>query len=395
MAVAYAIMLVLLAQSLSSSAIRESEFGCYESIISFGDSLADTGNVLLLSPSDKKPHGGLPPYGRTFFHRPTGRFSDGRLVIDFIVLVSNFAAQRFGLPFVPPYIGGENGELHGGGFSKGVNFAVAGATALDYEFYEKLGFHNQDTNVSLGTQLDWFKRFLSTIPDGSKKYLERSLVVVGEIGGNDYNHPLEQGATYGVVKSFVPPVVDYIGSTIQELIKLGVTTMLVPGNLPIGCLPVHLTQFKKSSTVKDYDPKTGCLNWLNKFARYYNKLLKKELNRIQELHPQVDIIYADYYNAAMRFYLSPDEFGFDKKGILRACCGAGGPYNYNASAVCSFSTATCCDDPSLFASWDGIHFTEAAYRLIAESLFDGTYTTPQLTSIICPSISRHAHVYEY
>ncbi|EYU28065.1 hypothetical protein MIMGU_mgv1a021493mg, partial [Erythranthe guttata] len=193
------------------------------------------------------------------------------------LLVSNFAAQTLGLPFVPPYTyGGENGELQGGGFSKGVNFAVVGATALGYEFYEKLGFHNPVTNVSLGTQLDWFKRFLSTIPDG-KKYLERSLVVVGEIGGTDYNHPLGQGATYDVIQSFAPAV---------ELIKLGLQTILVPGNLPIGCLPVYLTQFKKSSAVNDYDPKTGCLNWLNKFARYHNKLLKKELKRIQELiHP--------------------------------------------------------------------------------------------------------------
>ncbi|GFZ06135.1 GDSL-like Lipase/Acylhydrolase superfamily protein [Actinidia rufa] len=60
---------------------------CYTSIISFGDSLADTGNLLRLlenSSSDQPPPFSLPPYGKTYFHRPTGRFSDGRLVIDFI-----------------------------------------------------------------------------------------------------------------------------------------------------------------------------------------------------------------------------------------------------------------------------------------------------------------------
>lgn len=52
-------------------------FSCsqqYNAIFSFGDSLSDTGNVVIA---------GL-PYGMTFFGRATGRCSNGRLVIDFI-----------------------------------------------------------------------------------------------------------------------------------------------------------------------------------------------------------------------------------------------------------------------------------------------------------------------
>lgn len=47
-------------------------------IINFGDSNSDTGGVLAGA--------GLPiglPHGITFFHRGTGRFGDGRLIIDF------------------------------------------------------------------------------------------------------------------------------------------------------------------------------------------------------------------------------------------------------------------------------------------------------------------------
>nr|GLL45851.1 GDSL esterase/lipase At1g28590-like [Ipomoea trifida] len=67
--------------------------GCYESIISFGDSLADTGNLLLLSQSNGHfvPSAAF-PYGETFFHRPTGRYSDGRLIIDFIGFNSTISA---------------------------------------------------------------------------------------------------------------------------------------------------------------------------------------------------------------------------------------------------------------------------------------------------------------
>lgn len=59
-----------------------------------------------------------------------------------------------------PYIGGEKGQMHGGGFSKGVNFAVAGATALDFEFYEKLGFHNPDNKCFSGNSVGLVQKFL-------------------------------------------------------------------------------------------------------------------------------------------------------------------------------------------------------------------------------------------
>lgn len=48
-------------------------------IINFGDANSDTGGVLAGA--------GLPiglPDGITFFHKGTGRFGDGRLILDFI-----------------------------------------------------------------------------------------------------------------------------------------------------------------------------------------------------------------------------------------------------------------------------------------------------------------------
>ncbi|CAN7082613.1 unnamed protein product [Brassica oleracea var. botrytis] len=56
----------------------------FKLIISFRDSIADTGNLLDLSDPNDLPHVAFRPYGDTFFHHPTGRFSNGRLIIDFI-----------------------------------------------------------------------------------------------------------------------------------------------------------------------------------------------------------------------------------------------------------------------------------------------------------------------
>ncbi|PIN18839.1 Sinapine esterase [Handroanthus impetiginosus] len=203
------------------------------------------------------------------------------------------------------------------------------------------------------------------------------MIVMGMIGANDYNYPLMRGkAGPRTIQSYGPTVVANMGSTIKELIKLGAETILVPGNTPIGCNPSYLTQFKNISTKKDYDSATGCLYWLNKLAIYHNELLQKELTCLQTLHPHVHIIYVDYYKAILRFYLSPLQFD---------------------SQRCGHPEATCCDDPSMFISWDGWHLTEAAYRIIAQDLLQGRYTNPPFKDI-CPSITKSslaAQIYKY
>ncbi|RZR85708.1 hypothetical protein BHM03_00012728 [Ensete ventricosum] len=349
--------------------------GCYSSIFSFGDSLADTGNRLHSHRFD--PVGRF-PYGETFFHHPTGRYSDGRVMLDFI---GN--AQAIGLPMVRPYLAGTH---DGEGFRYGANFAVGGATALDNEFFRSKGMEVSWTNDSLSVQLEWFKHLLPSLCSRNCSYLmSDSLFWVGEIGGNDYNHAFFQGRGVDEIKTFVPGVVSAIGSTIefdgQELIKLGARTMIVPGNFPIGCVAIYLTTFQ-SARREDYESGTGCIEWLNQFSMYHNRLLLDELSQLRRRYPQATIIYANYYEAAMAIFRSPQEYGFGEFP-LAACCGGGGPYNYNKSAKCG-RDAGVCSSPSSQVSWDGIHMTEAAYKVIARGLL-GPYTIPSI-SRSCPTI---------
>ncbi|CAD5180422.1 unnamed protein product [Musa acuminata subsp. malaccensis] len=343
--------------------------GCYSAIFSFGDSLADTGNRLHSHRFD--PVGRF-PYGETFFHHPTGRYSDGRVMLDFI-------AQAIGLPMVQPYLAGTH---DGEDFRYGANFAVGGATALDNEFFRSKGMEVSWTNDSLSVQLEWFKHLLPSLcATNCSDLMSESLFSVGEIGGNDYNHAFFQGRGVDEIKTFVPGVVSAIGSAIEELIKLGARTMIVPGNFPIGCVAVYLTMFQ-SDRREDYESGTGCIEWLNQFSMYHNRHLLDELTQLRRRYPQATIIYANYYEAAMAIFRSPQEYGFGKFP-LAACCGGGGPYNYNHSTKCG-KDAGVCSSPSSQISWDGIHLTEAAYRVIARGLL-GPYTIPSL-SRSCPTI---------
>lgn len=71
----------------------------YEAIFNFGDSLSDTGNFLL-SGALAFPVIGKLPYGETFFRHPTGRCSDGRLVVDFIGIYTSSALKTLLLSLV-------------------------------------------------------------------------------------------------------------------------------------------------------------------------------------------------------------------------------------------------------------------------------------------------------
>ncbi|GKA50527.1 GDSL esterase/lipase-like protein [Tanacetum coccineum] len=224
--------------------------------------------------------------------------------------------------------------------------------------------------------------------EASLQLIGSSLILMGEIGGNDYNHALVAGKSIDDVQPYVPLVLNAIVMTLNvgELIELGAQTVIIPGNLPIGCSAAFLTIYYGSSD-DEYDSTTGCLIRLNKFAEYHNELLQSELNRIRELHPNVNIIYGDYYNAAMQFFRSPDDFGFPN-GALKACCGGKGPYNYNQSTECASPFSTSCAQPNTYANWDGLHLTEAAYRVIYKSLFEGSYTMPQFNSLCTINLGK-------
>ncbi|GLJ43656.1 hypothetical protein SUGI_0908830 [Cryptomeria japonica] len=335
---------------------------CYSSIYQFGDSLADTGNLLISGPGVLNAITEL-PYGETYFNKSTGRCSNGRLVIDFI-------AQAYGLSFLPPYLS----RL--ADYSSGVNFAVAGATALNASFFleKKITII---TNFSLSTQIQWFKDFKKLYCSGTEDcegHFGNSLFILGEIGGNDLNFPFGLGISIEKVKPDVPLIIQTIKTALEVLIQENAKKILVPGNLPIGCSPFYLATHP-SNVPSDFDD-LGCLVKFNKFSQSNNKLLRMMLQDVQNDHPDVSIVYADYYSATMKILRNPQKYGLQKNNF-RVCCGKGGKYNYSPPFSCNV-TANLCPNPKEYINWDGLHLTETVYRAVSQMLIDGKVTIPPL-----------------
>jgi phospholipase/lecithinase/hemolysin len=355
--------------------------GGVTAIYNFGDSLSDTGNLLREGATGMLRHSMGPPYGSAI-GGATGRCSDGYLMIDFL-------AKDLGLPLLNPFLD------KGADFTHGVNFAVAGATALDATALARRGVSVPHTNTSLAVQLQQFKDFMNAntrSPQEMREKLAHSLVMVGEIGGNDYNYafssnkPVGNGErnlynfgrmVTGVVEAMalVPDVVRAVTSTARELLDMGATRLVIPGNFPLGCVPSYM------SIVNEKDPAAydanGCLASLNLFSQMHNVLLQHEIRELRRSYPTATIAYGDYFYAYVRMLRDAGKTGFDEGAVTKACCGAGsGAYNFDMDRMCGAPGALVCARPEERISWDGVHLTQHAYRVMADLLYHKGFASP-------------------
>ncbi|MBA0837140.1 hypothetical protein Goarm_009320 [Gossypium armourianum] len=351
------LLLLLVSAPCNAGILRTCKF---DAIYQLGDSISDTGNLIREHPFS--PFARL-PYGETFFKHATGRCSNGLLIIDFLALSA-------GIPFLQPYLNSNALFTRG----RGVNFAVAGSTALPVETLADNGVFAPVTNSSLSRQLDWMFTHFNGIchdEDDCLEKLKTALFIVGEIGGNDYNYALFQGKSFDQVRFMMPLVIQAIKDAVTRVVGYGATRVIVPGNFPIGCFPVHLTVFRSN----DSDAYDGfnCLKDLNNLSSHHNGLLKQAIKELRKELPHATILYGDYYNGYMRLLNKAKFLGLDPNSTQKACCGIGGDYNMELNKMCGAAEVGVCKNPDEYISWDGVHLTQKAYQLISGWLIHGVY----------------------
>ncbi|KAJ9539214.1 hypothetical protein OSB04_031947 [Centaurea solstitialis] len=330
--------------------------GCgYEAIFNFGDSNSDTGGFWSAFP------GAPPPNGMTYFKHPAGRASDGRLIIDFI-------AQRLGIPLVSPYL-----KSIGSDYKHGANFATLASTVL---LPQTSLFVSGLSPFALLIQLNQMKNFKAQVDQlyaqGSSNLptpdiFGKSLYTF-YIGQNDFTSNLVDGIDK--VKQNLP----------QELHGLGGRTFFVQNLAPIGCYPSFLVQLPHND--KDID-EFGCMIPYNNAVVVYNKMLHVALNQTRNVLSDANVIYVDSHKALLELFRHPTSHGLKYSTV--ACCGnGGGSYNYNPKVFCGNNkvvngknlTASACTDPENYVSWDGVHTTEAANKIIVDVILGDGFTDP-------------------
>ncbi|CAA2953852.1 GDSL esterase lipase At4g01130-like [Olea europaea subsp. europaea] len=165
----------------------------------------------------------------------------------------------------------------------------------------------------------------------------------------------------------------------MEIHWLGGRTFLVINLAPIGCYPRFLAE--QSNNL--YLDESGCKISYNNAVNEYNNMLKDALQQTRKDLSGANVIYVNTNAALLNLYQNPKSHGM-QHGIT-ACCGqGGGPYNFNPQVFCGSSKeingqtvrATACSDPQNYVSWDGIHLTEAANKLMTYAILSGSYNDP-------------------
>ncbi|RLN28484.1 GDSL esterase/lipase [Panicum miliaceum] len=407
-------------------------------LFNFGDSNSDTGGVAAVM--------GIriaPPEGRAYFHHPTGRLSDGRVILDFICKAAKHpspsitapcpvgrgpdaaAASRAtaGLRWQASPAAGDNGSSESGGldgqmtssvsqaspfttldgqkeklvgfgakqcrsgeslgmhhlspfmkplgsnFTNGVNFAIAGSTAMPGV-----------TTFSLDVQVDQFiffkERCLDAIERGESAPVDemgfQTALYTMDIGHNDINGVLHM--PYDEMIANLPPVITEIKKAIERLHKNGARKFWIHGTGALGCMPQKLAMPRDDDSGLN---EHGCIASINNVCKKFNSLLSEALDELRLTLKKSAIVFVDMFAIKYDLVANHKKYGIEKP--LMTCCGHGGPpYNYDPKKSCMTSDEDLCKLGEKFISWDGVHFTDAANGIVASKVLSGEYSIPRV-----------------
>ncbi|XXG88741.1 hypothetical protein AAC387_Pa12g0917 [Persea americana] len=346
----------------------------FPAIYNFGDSNSDTGGIsaaFLPVP---------PPSGVDFFGKPSGRACDGRLIIDLI-------AESLGLPYLSPYL-----DSLGANFRHGANFATGGSTIRPQNttlFFG--GFSPFSLNVQLWQFQQFKARSIDLYQDGNKSiksHLPKSNLPKPEeftealytldIGQNDLAAGFKSMSDDQVLAS-IPNILNQFDQAVQQLYDQGARSFWIHNTGPIGCLPYSVIFYPfKPRNIDQY----GCVKTQNEVAQEFNRQLKQRVTQLRKLLPEAALTYVDVYTAKFGLISKAKNQGF--LDPLKYCCGdhkdgvytvgCGSKVVVNGREVYGGS----CADPSMYISWDGVHYSQAANQWIANRILNGGLSDPPI-----------------
>ncbi|KNA04913.1 hypothetical protein SOVF_195280 [Spinacia oleracea] len=319
--------------------------GTVPAVIVFGDSSVDTGNnngIQTLLKSN------FEPYGRDFDGgRPTGRFSNGRVPVDFF-------SEYFGLKkTVPAYL---DPSFSMEDFVTGVNFASAG-TGYDNTTSQVLNV------IPLWKEVDYYKEYQVKLREfvGAEKANEiiSKGVYLVSMGTNDFleNYYLlpTTRACY-TIQEFEDKLIGIAKQFVEEIYSLGARKISLAGVPPMGCLPLERT-INFMATLE-------CNEDYNNVAREFNAKMHDLVKLLNKQLPGIHVVFSNPYNSLLQIIKRPSLFGMDV--TYRACCGTG---LVEMGYLCVLDNPWACLDANKYVFWDSFHPTEKTNQIMAQHLF--------------------------
>ncbi|KAK9090299.1 hypothetical protein Sjap_023476 [Stephania japonica] len=338
----------------------------FPAIYNFGDSNSDTGGISAAFLQVQ------PPNGETFFGRPSGRVSDGRLIIDFI-------AEHLSLPYLSAYL-----DSVGTNFHTGANFATGGSTIRPQnETLFQSGVSPFPLNVQLW-QFDQFKARTSELYYEAKNASDRSklpnprdisrALYTFDIGQNDLGASLRR-MSEDQLRASIPDILDQFSLTLEKLYQRGARTFWIHNTGPIGCLPLQQTFFAPKPSLLDL---YGCIKSHNDIAMEFNNQLKQRVIQLRSVLSHAALTYVDVYAAKYALISQAQKQGFENP--LRFCCGHYEGYHVGCGEKAYINGTEVfggsCGNPSTYISWDGIHYSQAANHWISNHILNGSLSDP-------------------
>lgn len=400
----------------SSSVSKVGAASCPKQVFAFGDGTFDTGSISSIFPSLLNYD--YPPYGSTHFGKPSGRFSDGRLVVDFL-------CEALGIPKLPSYA-----QTVSSDFSNGISFGSAFSTIGEVKTGQTAGPFMFLNPFSLPMQVAQYLEFKTTaglvhadktIPNTKISIQEgqgedtdvvaatleqgvhakarlprnedfaRGLYLVST-GAHDLINMFNQNFTIEHMKGSFEKLMTTYGLAVRAFAKRGARDIVVFDVEPLGCQPFLLTLLPQSES--DIDRK-GCRISVNALVQKFNKELRIRVEQWRAQH-KANVVYLSQYDIKIDL-INDIESGFNNTNI--ACCGVpDSPYNVNIVVPCGppgFDPrtntplqATSCSSPSSYLYWDGFYTTEAANKYVAQKILSGEYFDIPFQSLM--SCAKHA-----
>ncbi|GMI74699.1 hypothetical protein like AT1G71691 [Hibiscus trionum] len=321
----------------------------------FGDSFVNAGNSLYLHIPSKANY---TPYGIDFRGVPTGRPTNGRLVVDFI-------AQVFGLPFPPPILGLSESQKKT--ITTGLSFACSSAGILHMPpaLVPILG-----NILSLDDQIQLFK---DTIPmlkgqfDSTEcfdSYMSKSLFFI-HIGGNDlgvYWELANLQKKFPKVKKYTSLLSEQLYSRLKAMYQLGARKFLVNNVFPLGYQPVNLhLKMNGTSFIED----------MNQRAASFNARLPKVLRKLEKSLKGSTFVLFDMYKLFEDVLAQPATYGFTN--VKDSCCI---DISGNQTRPCRPNSVPCADRAS-HVFFDPFHPSESIHFLwLRRLLKDNSFCSP-------------------